>query len=139
MAAPRLVIITGDFHKELAEEMIAAASAEASVAGADIVATHRVAGSYEVPLITDAVLASTDVDAIIVLGYIERGETMHGEVMGYVVHEALMKLQLKYGKPIGIGLIGPGATPQQAEARKDGAARGAVRATVRSLALLKNL
>ena len=32
---------------------------------------------------------------LITLGYIERGETQHGEVMGHVVHRALVELQLR--------------------------------------------
>ena len=56
-------------------------------------------------------------DGLVVLGYIERGETLHGEVMGHVVHTALVQLQLKYRKPVGIGIIGPGATAEQAQAQ----------------------
>ena len=70
-------------------------------------------GSYEMPLIADVLLGREDVDALVVLGYIERGETLHGEVMGNVVHAALVQLQLKHRKPMGLGVIGPGATPEQ--------------------------
>lgn len=135
----RLGIIAGDFHKELAEAMIAAATAEAQAAGATVVHTIRVAGSYEVPLLADDLLAAKDIDAVIAIGYIERGETMHGEVMGHVVHQGLVDLQLKYRKPIGIAIIGPGATREQAEARKLSSAQGAVRAVLRTLAIRRAL
>ena len=74
----------------------------------------------------------SDVDCLVVLGYIERGETQHGEVMGHVVHQTLVDLELKYRKPVGIGIIGPGASLAQAENRKAGYARAAVRAAVSS-------
>ena len=64
---------------------------------------------------------------------------MHGEVMGHVVSEALVRLQLEHRKPIGLGIIGPGATAEQAEMRKLGAARAAVRAALTSLAVLRGL
>jgi len=57
-------------------------------------------------------------DALLVLGYIEKGETLHGEVMGHVVHRSIVELQLQYSVPIAIGIIGPGATIEQARERK---------------------
>ena len=76
---------------------------------------------------------------LVVLGYIERGETLHGEVMGHVVHAALVQLQLSHRKPIGLGIIGPGATAEQAEARKVSSARAAVHAALRCREVLSSL
>lgn len=136
---PRLAIVAGKFHKELIEEMMASATDEARKHYAEVSETILVAGSYEVPLIADKLLRNKRIDALIVLGYIEKGETLHGEVMGNVVHRALVDIQLKHGKPVGVGIIGPGATKRQAEVRKDSAARGSVRAVLQSLEILKKL
>ncbi len=130
--AKQIVIIAAEFNKELAEGMIEAARQEAQDGGATLVRIIRVAGCYELPLIADLQAAQAEIDALVILGYIERGETLHGEVMGQVVHSALVNLQLKYGKPIGLGIIGPGATQKQAEDRKADYARAAVRAALRS-------
>src|SRR5205807_6339706 len=89
--------------------------------------------------IAAALLAKPDVDAVAVLGYLEKGETLHGEVIGHVVYRALVELQIAHRKPIGVGIIGPGATLQQAEARRDGFARAAIRAAVASLATLAEI
>jgi 6,7-dimethyl-8-ribityllumazine synthase len=106
----RIVIVAAEFNKELVDAMIETAQIELKDLGADLVRVVRVSGCYEVPLIADLHLAQEGVDGLVVLGYIERGETLHGEVMGHVVHGALVQLQLKYRKPVGIGIIGPGAT-----------------------------
>jgi 6,7-dimethyl-8-ribityllumazine synthase len=98
-----------------------------------------VPGSYEVPLVADALLSRESIDALVVLGYIERGETLHGEVMGHTVHQALVQLQLQHKKPIGIGIIGPGATAEQAQVRKESYAAAALRAAVRSLEALASV
>jgi len=90
-----------------------------------------------VPLIADALLARADVDAVVVLGYIERGETLHGEVMGHVVHSTLVQLQLQHKKPVGLGIVGPGASAEQAEVRKVSSARSAVRAALGNLERLR--
>jgi 6,7-dimethyl-8-ribityllumazine synthase len=135
----RLAVVAADFHTKLTEAMLASAADEAARQGASVTLTVRVSGCYETPLIAENVLARRDIDALVVLGCIERGETLHGEVMGHVVHRRLVDASLMIGKPIGLGIIGPGATPKQAEARKDASARAAVRAAVRSLKALSEL
>jgi 6,7-dimethyl-8-ribityllumazine synthase len=136
---PNLAVLVAEYHQTLANGMLAAAVDEAELGGARVTRTFRVPGAYETPLIADRVLALPEVDALIVLGYIERGETLHGEVMGHVVHAALVDASLRRGKPVGLGLIGPGATRKQAEVRKDPSARAAVRAVLRSLGVLSEL
>jgi 6,7-dimethyl-8-ribityllumazine synthase len=133
-AGPRLAVVSTDFHQAIAATMLASATAEARAFGARIVETVHVSGCYEAPLMAARLLARKQIDAVVVLGCIERGETLHGEVMGHIVHQSLVDSSLAFDKPIGLGIIGPGATPAQAEARKDGAARAAVRAVMRSLA-----
>ena len=96
-----------------------------------------VPGCYEVPLLASKLIARADVDALVVLGYIERGETLHGEVMGHVVHRSLMDMSIAHGKPVGLGIIGPGATSEQAEVRQDGYARAAVKAALAALAAVR--
>jgi 6,7-dimethyl-8-ribityllumazine synthase len=130
----KVALIAAEFNAALIEVMLRAAHDEAERAGASVARTERVTGCYEVPLAAKRLIARQDVDALVVLGYIEKGETLHGVVMGHVVHSALMELSLAHDKPIGLGIIGPGATLAQAEERKDGYARAAVRAALTSFA-----
>jgi 6,7-dimethyl-8-ribityllumazine synthase len=135
--ACRVVIIAAEFNKPLIDGMVSAAENELQQAHAELLQTIRVPGSYEVPLMAEISLGVEAVDAVIVLGYIERGETLHGEVMGHVVHSALVDMQIRHRKPIGIGIIGPGATNEQAQQRQVRAALAAVRAALRSCELLR--
>ena len=102
-----------------------------------LVRTVAVPGCYETPFIADWLLRNSGLCGVIILGYIERGETLHGEVMGQVVHRALVELEIKYQIPIGLGIIGPGATVEQARLRTSGSATGAVRAVVVCDGLMK--
>jgi len=136
MANRTFAIVAAEFNRELIEGMIEAARQEMAAQGVELGSILRVPGCYEVPLVAARAIADDAVDALIVLGYIERGETLHGEVMGHVIHRALVDLQLKHGKPMGLGIIGPGATVEQAQARRDDYARAAVRAARRSCDLL---
>jgi 6,7-dimethyl-8-ribityllumazine synthase len=134
---PRCAILAADFTRAVVDVMVEEATREAAASGVVLSKVVRVPGSYEVPLVADMLLAKPDVDFVVVLGYIERGETLHGEVMGNVVHAALVDMQLRHRKPVGIGVIGPGATLEQAVRRKVDYARAAVRAALRSWAVLR--
>jgi 6,7-dimethyl-8-ribityllumazine synthase len=137
--APRVAFLVAEFHRSLVDAMLSFATDEAKAQGMKVVHTVRVPGAYETPLVAKKLLARRDVDALVVLGYIERGETLHGEVMGHVVHRVLVEASLAAEKPVGLGIIGPGATKKQAEARKKSSARSAVRAVVKSLEALAKL
>lgn len=130
-----VVIIAAEFHKDIIEKMIEAAKDELKAQGKEVL-VKKVAGCYEMPLLADKVMQKGSTEAVVVLSFIEKGETQHGEVMGYVVHKALVDLQLKHGKPIGIGIIGPGATKEQASLRAEPYARGAVKAALQSLSVI---
>jgi 6,7-dimethyl-8-ribityllumazine synthase len=134
-----LAILAAEFNRPVIDAMVSAAADEAAKVGARVAREVRVPGCYETVLVADRLLARRDVDLLVVLGFIERGETLHGEVMGHVVHRALVDLEIEHGKPIGLGLIGPGATEEQAQARKDSYARAAVRAAMRSREALASL
>ena len=136
---PRLLIVAAEFQPEIVEAMVRAAVDEAKRTNLNVVREIRVSGCYETPLVVDTALASDTIDLAVVLGYIERGETLHGEVMGHVVQSALVRTQLVTRKPVGIGIIGPGATLEQARTRMEPCARTAVRAAARNLAILREL
>ena len=123
-----VAVVLGTFHQDLSERMLTAATAAIEELGLHLVALSRVPGSYEKPLATKRLLLRPDVDGVIVLGIIERGETAHGLVMGQSVSNALVQLQLEFMKPIGIGIIGPEVFPSQIPARLESHAVAAVAA-----------
>lgn len=124
----QIAIVAAEFHPVVMDEMIREAKNKIKAVRAQLVSVTRVPGSYEIPLIVQNLLQTSSADGIVVLGWIEKGKTLHGEVMGYVVHAALMDLQLKFQKPIGFGIIGPGATLKQAKKRAQPVACRAVEA-----------
>ena len=136
---PRFAILAADFNTDVVHPMIASATATIQELEAKLVRTLHVPGCYELPLVAETLLRRGDVEALIALGYIERGETLHGEVMGHVVHAKLVDLSLQYRKPIGLGIIGPGATLEQAQTRKVAYGRSAVMAAMQSLKLLAEI
>ena len=125
----KIGIVIGEFHKEIAEALLADAKASAKKAGVEVEVVW-VPGSYEMLLPAKRFLQRTDITAVVILGFIEKGETLHGQEMGATVSVLLKKLELEYEKPVGMGIIGPGATPDQARKRTHYAGR-AVQAALR--------
>src|SRR5262245_10067587 len=99
---PNIALVLGSFHKKEADEMLEEARAAAAESGLTVVAEVRVPGSIEAPLALKRLLLRDDVHAAAALGIIERGETKHGLVMGEVVYDAIIRLQLEHLKPIGL-------------------------------------
>ncbi len=119
----RIVLVAAEFNAPIPDKMLAAAEARAKELGATVVAVVRVPGTWEIPVALRSLLRRRDVDAAVALGAIVTGETKHDELIGDAVAQALMDLQLETGKPVGLGISGPGMTWEQAEARVGNAAR----------------
>ena len=128
--AKRIAIVIGEFHNELMDQMMEDARETAESMGAKITEVVWVPGSYEAPLAATTLLAKADVDAVCLLGYIEKGSTLHGQEMGSTVSTLMKQLELEFSKPVGMGIIGPGATAEQA-AERVFYAGNAVRAAIR--------
>jgi|TARA_B100000902_G_C27306943_1_gene916041 6,7-dimethyl-8-ribityllumazine synthase len=126
----RIAAVCGLFHKNEIERMLEFARDEASSKNAELTEIVWVPGSMEVPLALERLMQQDDIDAAIALGIIERGQTQHGLVMGQSVTRAIIELQIRHNKPIGLGIIGPGAEPEHIEPRLEPHARAAVEAVI---------
>ena len=122
----RLGIVCGSFHRDEVERMLEYARDEAASKNWEVADVAWVPGSMEAPLALDRMLHREEIDGAVVLGIIERGETDHGFVMGQSVTKAVIELQITHNKPIGLGIIGPGAEPEHIEPRLEPHARAAV-------------
>ena len=87
-----------------------------------------VPGAMEIPLAIDRLLANEEIDGVACLGIIEKGQTQHGLAMGQAVIKSIIELQLVHEKPVGLGIIGPGAQPEHIEPRLEPHARASVAA-----------
>ena len=77
----------------------------------------KVPGIFDMPLVIDTLLQKKDIDAIVTLGAVIKGQTKHDEVIADVVAARISELSIKYQKPISLGISGPGMSERQAFAR----------------------
>jgi 6,7-dimethyl-8-ribityllumazine synthase len=108
----RFAIVASQYNGRYVNSMLRAAQAEFKQAGAREVQVVRVPGAYEVPLVAArlARTASTHasritnhpspLSAIVCLGVILRGETVHAAHIGEAVSRALMEIQVRNEVPV---------------------------------------
>jgi 6,7-dimethyl-8-ribityllumazine synthase len=76
-----------------------------------------VPGVFDMPIMIEELLKKKDVDAVVTLGAIIKGETSHDRLIAGTTVELISEISLKYKKPISLGITGPDMTFEQAEAR----------------------
>jgi 6,7-dimethyl-8-ribityllumazine synthase len=79
----------------------------------------KVPGSFELPLGAQLLLEHHDLDGVICIGSVIRGETPHFEFVCQGVTQGVMDLNLKFGKPV-IFCVLTDDTLQQAQDRSGG-------------------
>ncbi len=129
----RIALVLGSFHKNEVTDMLEEARSAAREHGLEIVEEVWVHGSIEKPLALKRLLLRDDIHGAAALGIIERGSTKHGLVMGEVVYDAIIRLQLEFMKPIGLGILGPEILPDQIQPRLRPYAREAIVAVAQML------
>ena len=96
-------IVASRYNARYVDAMLQAAKKTLSAAGAKIKIV-RVPGAYEVPIVAARVARQSDegeqISAIICLGVILRGETVHAAHIGEAVSQALMQIQLQHEVPV---------------------------------------
>jgi 6,7-dimethyl-8-ribityllumazine synthase len=131
--AKSIAIVAGSYHKDKVEKMVEIVRSLSLENNLLIEETCWVPGSMEIPLQIKRILLRESIEGVVVLGIIEKGETDHGLVMGQAVTKSIIDLQLLSMKPIGFGIIGPGAEEDQIGKRVDAHAKQAVLAVAEML------
>lgn len=65
----------------------------------------RVPGSWEIPLIAKEMVLKQDIDAVIALGVLIRGQTPHFDYIASEVSKGLALVSLEVRKPVSFGII----------------------------------
>ncbi len=103
----RVAIVASSFYKEEMEALIASATealAEAGIAPENVT-VHRAPGSFEVPLLGEALAEAKAVDALIGLGIIVEGDTHHADLLARESARGIMDVQLRHRLPFAFEIL----------------------------------
>ena len=112
-----IAIVVSEFNQQITSKMLDIALQKAKSLNLNIKYTCKVPGVFDMPLVIDTLLQKKEVDAVVTLGAVIKGQTKHDELITNVTARALMDLSIKYQKPVTLGITGPGMTNRQAQAR----------------------
>jgi 6,7-dimethyl-8-ribityllumazine synthase len=111
-------LIVARFYADLAGWLEEGARAALVACGAETIEVYNVPGCFELPLAAKRVMERTDVDGVVALGVVIRGETPHFDFVAGECARGIMTLQISSGIPIGFGVLTTD-TREQAEVRAD--------------------
>ena len=143
-AGRRFALVVSSFNKGITEGLLRGARgalADAGAAAADVTLV-RVPGAFEIPLAARRLARSGRYDAVICLGCVIKGETMHFEYIASAVSHGIMAVGAETGVPVTFGVLTT-LTEEQAAARAgdgpDNKGREAALAAVEMAAVVQEI
>ncbi len=142
---PRIAIVAAGFNEFITKGLLKACLMELERRGLTKkqITTVWVPGAFEIPLTAMILAKRKDIDAVICLGAVIRGETYHFEVVANECARGMMEASLAASKPVIMGVLTTDTGPQ-ALARAGGKGgnnkgRDCASAGLEMIALLKRL
>ena len=117
-AGYRFAIVVSRFNSEITDGLLAGARDVLAQAGVrdDDVTLVRVPGAFELPVAAQRLAESGRVDAVICLGCLIKGDTMHFEYIADAATRGISEVGLATGVPVAFGVLTT-LTDEQAEVR----------------------
>jgi len=127
----KLALVVAEFNYDITYLMLQKALEYAKFLGAEVTYIVKVPGVFDIPMVLKELTTKEEVDAVVTLGAVIQGATKHDEVVAQHAARKILDLAVESGKPITLGIIGPGANRIQALERVEEYARRAVEAAVK--------
>ena len=112
-----IAIVVAEFNDKVTSRMHQIAIETANNLKLNIKYTCKVPGIFDMPLIIDKLLEKKNVDGVVTIGSVNKGQTKHDENNYHSTARNIAKLSLKHQKPVSLGISGPGMQVRQAYAR----------------------
>jgi 6,7-dimethyl-8-ribityllumazine synthase len=100
----KVAIISSSWHLDICNDLIAGAKRALAEAQVGTVEVQFVPGSFEIPLAAQFAF-DKGFDAVVAVGLVLQGETPHFDYICQGVTQGVIDVSLKYGKPIGYGVL----------------------------------
>ncbi|KAG2474672.1 MAG: 6,7-dimethyl-8-ribityllumazine synthase [Nitrosopumilales archaeon] len=126
-----IAIVVSEFNAKVTSRMLSVAEEKAKLLKLNVKYICKVPGSFDIPILVDSLLQKKDIEGVVTLGAIIKGQTKHDEVIAHSTARKLSDLSLKYQKPVSFGISGPGMQERQAYARIRPVAERAVETVVK--------
>ncbi|MCP3904041.1 MAG: 6,7-dimethyl-8-ribityllumazine synthase [Planctomycetes bacterium] len=102
-----IAVVVSRYHRDITAALLDGAVETYTAAGGavDDLLTVAAPGAFELTALTQALARRPDVDGIVALGCIIRGETTHDQYLAQAVANGLTRVTLDTGKPVAFGVL----------------------------------
>lgn len=102
-----IVIVQSAWNRKVTDALVQGAVSELLKNGIkkENISIYEVPGSYELPLAASLFASKTNVDGVICIGCIIKGDTPHFDFISSAVAHGIMDVGLKFQKPVIFGVI----------------------------------
>ena len=106
-AGYRFAVVVSRFNEEITEGLLngARAALESAQVRSDDITLVRVPGAFELPVTARRLAETGRFDAIICLGCVIKGDTMHFEYIASAVSQGIMDVGTATGIPVAFGVL----------------------------------
>ena len=107
ISGKRFGLVVAEWNKALTDALCKGAYDTLLKHGAnpDHIIRNTVPGSFELSLGAQLLAQSNEIDAVICLGVVIKGETKHDDYICHAVAQGITNVSLKYNKPVIFGLV----------------------------------
>jgi 6,7-dimethyl-8-ribityllumazine synthase len=117
----RIGIVCAEWNETITFNLLSGAISILKKSGVDFqnIKTRYVPGTFELPLAAQQLVKNPEIDGVICIGCVIKGETPHFDFISQAAANGVMDVGLKYNKPVIFGVLTTNNL-EQAEARAGG-------------------
>lgn len=134
----KIGLVVGEFHYDITENMLNKAVEHAEFLGCNVVEVFKVPGSFDMPLAIKNLLAKDNIEGVVCLGAVIKGDTDHDQIVAQHAARKMVDLSLEFNKPVSLGVSGPGMTRVEAVERIEDFARRSVESVVKMIRRIRD-
>jgi len=140
----KISIVVSKFNEFITKRLLAGCLKELARCGVkdQDITIAWVAGSYEIPVTACKLAKKKNIHAVICLGSVIRGETLHYELVAQGVADGIMQASLKTGKPVIFGVLTTDTVDQaykRSEKKGDNKGKDAAVTAIETIDVLKQV
>lgn len=137
MVNEKLGFVVSDYNADITHLMSKIGEEHAEFLGAKVTKLIRVPGAFDMPLAVRKLVERKDIDGVVCLGAVIEGDTSHDEIVAHNAARKIADLSVESGKPVSLGVSGPGMTRADGVKRIESYAKRSVESALKMIRRLK--
>jgi len=137
MTNEKIGFVVSDFNADITHLMSKIGQEHAEFLGAKVAKLLRVPGAFDMPLAVKKLVDKKEIDGVVCLGTVIEGDTNHDQIVAHNAARKITDLSVSSGKPVALGISGPGMTRADGIKRIESYAKRSVETALKMVRRLK--